>query len=48
MPQRGYVEHGLEYFSSNVQKYIAHLAACSGPPAGSRRATRDARISETR
>ena len=42
-----YVEHGLEYFSFYVQKHIAHLAACSGPPAGSRLTT-SARISETR
>ena len=48
MAQCGYVEHGLEYFPFYVQKHIAHLAACSGPPAGSRRATRGAHISETR
>ena len=45
MPQCWYVEYGLEYFSFYVQKHIAHLAACSGPPAGSRQVTR---ISETR
>ena len=28
----GYVEHGLEYFSFHVQKYIAYLAASSVPP----------------
>ena len=32
MPWCGYVEHGLEYFSF----YVAHLAACSGPPDDSR------------
>ena len=48
MSQCEYVEHGLEYFSFDVQKHIAHLAACSGPPTGSRRAARGARISETR
>ena len=47
MPQCGCVEHGLEYFSFYVKKNIAHLAACSGPPAGSQRATRGARFSET-
>ena len=41
------MEHALEYFSFYVQKHIAHLAACSGHPAGSRRAARGARISET-
>ena len=30
-----------------VQKHIAHLAACSGLPAGSRRGARGARIYET-
>ena len=25
MPQCGYVEHGSEYFSIDVQKHIAHL-----------------------
>ena len=48
MPGCGYVEYGYEYFSFYIQKHVAHLAACSGPPAGSRRAARDARISETR
>ena len=48
MPLCGYKEHGLEYFSFYVQKHIAHLAACSGTPAGSRRAARGARISRTR
>ena len=48
MPRCGYVEHGLEYFSFYVQKHIADLAACSGPPAGSWRAARGARISKTR
>ena len=42
MPRCGYVEHGLEYFSFYLQKHIAHMAA------GSRRAARGARISETR
>ena len=46
-PRCGYVEHGLEYFKSYVQKHIAHMAVCSGPPAGSRQATRGACISET-
>ena len=31
MLQRGYVEHGLEYFLFYVQNHVAHLAACSGP-----------------
>ena len=48
MPRCGCVEHGLEQFSFYVQKYLAHMAACSGPPAGSRRAARGDRISETR
>ena len=48
MPQCGYVEHGLENFSFYDQKHMAHLAACSGPPADSRRVARGARISETR
>ena len=47
MPQCRCVEHGLEYFSFYVQKHIAHLPACSGPPAGSRWAVRGTRISET-
>ena len=38
----------LEKYSFYVQKHIAHLAACSGPPASSRRATRVAHVSETR
>ena len=48
MPRCRCVEHGLEYFSFYVQKHIAHLAACSQPPAGLRRAARGTRISETR
>ena len=48
MPRCGYVKHRLEYFSFYVQKHVAHLVPCSGPPAGSRRTTRGARISETR
>ena len=48
MPRCGYVEHGLEYFSFYVQKQKAHLAACSGTPAGLRRAARGTSISETR
>ena len=48
VPRCGHVEHGLEYFSFYVQKHIAHLAACSGTPAGSRRAAMGTRISETR
>ena len=47
MPRRSYVEHGLEYIAFDVQKYIAHLAASSGPPASTRRAARGARICET-
>ena len=31
-PLCGYVEYGLEYFSFYVQKHIAHLTACLGPP----------------
>ena len=45
MPRCEYVEHGLEYFKFYVQKHIAHMAVCSGPPSGSRWA---ARISESR
>ena len=48
MPCCGCVEHELEYFLFYVQKHTAHLAACSGPPAGFWRAAREARISETR
>ena len=48
MPRCGYVEHGLEYFSFYVQNHIAHLAACSGLPAGSQRDAMGAHISETR
>ena len=48
MPRRGCREHGLECIMFYVQKYIAHLIACSGPPAGSRRVARRALISETR
>ena len=32
MPQCGCVEHGLEYITFYVKKYIAHLVACSGFP----------------
>ena len=32
MPWCGCVEYGLEHFSFYVQKHIAHLVACSGPP----------------
>ena len=42
------VEHELEYITFYVQKHIAYLAASSGPPAGSRRAARGARMSEAR
>ena len=31
MPWCGCVERGLEYVMFYVQKYIAHLVACSGP-----------------
>ena len=31
-PRCRYVEYGLEHFSYYVQKHIAHLAACYGPP----------------
>ena len=48
MTRCGYVEHGLEYFSFYVQKHIAHMAACSGPPAGLRLVARGTHISETR
>ena len=48
MARCGYVGHGLEYLSFYVQKHIVHMVACSAPPAGSRRAARGARISETR
>ena len=41
------MEHGLEYFSFYDLKHIAHLAACSGHPAGSRRVARGAHISVT-
>ena len=32
MSRCGFMEHGLDYFSFYVQKHLAHLAACSGPP----------------
>ena len=32
MPRCRWVEHGLEYITFYVQKYIAHSLACSGPP----------------
>ena len=48
MPLCAYMELGLKYFSYYVQKYMAHLAACSGHPAGSRWAASGARMSETR
>ena len=41
------VEHWLEYFLFYVKKNIAHLTACSGLPADSRRGARGARIYET-
>ena len=47
MPWRWCVEHELQYITFYVQKHIAPLAACSGPPTGSRRTTRGARICET-
>ena len=47
MPRCGCVEHGLEYIMFYVEKHIAHSEACPGSPAGLRRATRGARISET-
>ena len=47
MPRCGCFEHGLEYLSFYVQKHIADLAACSGPPTGFWRAARGTRISET-
>ena len=47
MPRCGCLEHGLEYLSFYVQKHIADLAACSGPPTGFWRAARGTRISET-
>ena len=48
MRRCGYLEHGLEYFPFYIQKHIAHLAACSRPLAGSRRAFSGAHMSETR
>ena len=48
MPWCGCVEHGLEYIMFYVQNDIAHLVACSGPPAGSWRAAWGACICETR
>ena len=47
-PQCWCVEHGLEYITFYVQKHIAQLAACSGPPACSRQAARGACICENR
>ena len=44
MPRCGCVEHGLEFLSFYVQKHKAHLAACSGPNTGSRRAARGAHL----
>ena len=32
MPRCGCVEHGYEYTTLYVQKHIAHLVACFGPP----------------
>ena len=40
MPPCGCVEHGLEYITFYVKKYIEHLVACLGPPAGSRQTAR--------
>ena len=46
MPRCGCVEHGLEYDTFYVKKYIKHLVACTGRPAGSRRTAKGARICE--
>ena len=48
MPQWRCVEHGLDYITFYVIKYIAPLAVCSGPPAGSQQAARGTCIYETR
>ena len=48
MPRCVCVERRLEYIKFYVQKYIKHLAASSGPPAGSCRVARGARICENR
>ena len=32
MPWRGCVERRLKHITFYIQKYIAHLVACSGPP----------------
>ena len=48
MPQSRCIEHELDYITFYVQKYIAHLAASSGSPAGSWQAARGARIYENR
>ena len=32
MPWSGCVEHRLKHITFYIQKYIAHLVACSGPP----------------
>ena len=48
MPQCRCVEHGLQYITFYVQKHIAPLAVCSGPPPGSRWVARGVRIYETR
>ena len=48
IPRYGCVKHRLEYIALYLQKYIEHLVACSGPPAGSRHAARGARICENR
>ena len=47
IPPRGFVDHGFKYITFYVQKHIAHLVACSRPPAGSRLAAMGVRICET-
>ena len=48
IPRCWCAEHGLEYITFYFQKYIEHLAPCSGPPVGSRRAARGTRICKNR
>ena len=48
MPWCRCVEHGLEYITLYVKKYIAHFGGLFWIPAGSRRDARDAHICEIR
>ena len=41
------MEHGLEYITLYVKKYIAHLGICSVSPLVWRRVDRGTRIGET-